>query len=628
MMTTYWSRFGAERLGRRRLLQGAALAGGGLAALSLVGCGGGKNEAPAGGTGESGGLITNPQDSTSRAKAPGVLRSFISSDVTTLDPIATTSFTAQSQIAAYTYPRMVKFKVGKYPAFPTGDVEGDLAESFEITPDKLQVTFKLRQGLKWDQKAPTSGRTIDAQDVAFTWEKFARLSIFRTNLSYDAKSAPNAPVESLSSPDSRTIVLKLKQPDASLFPLFGWRCFFIMPRESDGGFDPKGETRGYGPWLLSEYLPSSRRVWSKNPDYYNKGMPYPDKIEVPIITEYATQLAQFRAGNIYISVATQDDILSTKKDLAATELRQADAFSTVPSDLGFGFNNNSPWVDQRLRQAVSMLLDRELMVDSLGGRQKFKDQGLEVSARYHSVIGAGWEGFWLNPRDTKAFGPTAKYYTYDPAEAKKLMTAAGYANGLDTTLFYNGGSNYGANYSNAAQVIVGLLSQGGINTKPGPKEYQTDWLPNYHYAYTLAANAGKTINGFNGIAYRAVSGYPTVASQIFQNLHRDGAEFEGSTASGRSPEQGDPEVNTLIEKIKQEFDLKKQQTLVADFQHMMAEKAYSIPNLPYTTLAFSVNWPVIGNLGVYRSWPGGAGSVTEGNLYWWIDDSKPPLAKT
>jgi ABC-type transport system substrate-binding protein len=604
----------------------AAAAGGALGALSLVGCGGDDGdggEAPS----DPSGLLTFPVDSSSRAKAGGILKHVDTADVTTFDPIATTSFSAQSRIAAYTYPRLVKFKTGKFPEFANGEVEGDLAESFEMTSDRLQVTFKVRQGLKWDSRAPTSGRPIDAEDIMQTWARYSRVSTSRGNLVYDATSAPTAPVESMTSPDSRTIVLKLKHPDASLLPLFGWRSFYVMPREADGGFDPKGETRGYGPWLLTEYSPGTLRVWTKNPDYYVKGRPYPDKVEVPILPEYATRLAQFKAGNIFTSVVQPDDVIQTKKDIPETELRQNESYSTVPSDLGFGFSGDSPWKDERLRQAVSLLLDRELMIDTLGGREKFRAQGIDLPARYHSAIGAGWDGYWMDPKDEKTFGENAKFYKFDVAEAKKLISAAGFPNGLETTLFFNGGTNYGASYTRAAEVVAGFLSDGGIRTRLGPKEYQNDWLPNYHYAYCLQWRAGKPITGFDGIAYRAVSGYPTVASQIFQNLHRDGAEFEGATVDGRSPEQGDPEVNTMIERIKREFDIERQQELSKDFQRMMAKKAYSVPNLPYAVLGFSLNWPVIGSMGVYRSWPGGAGSITESNLEWWIDESKPPIGR-
>jgi len=56
----------------------------------------------------------------------------------------------------------------------------------------------------------------------------------------------------------------------------------------------------------------------------------------------------------------------------------------------------------------------------------------------------------------------------------------------------------------------------------------------------------------------------------------------------------------------------------------MAKRAYSIPNQPFSVLGFSVTWPVVGNFGVYRGWPGGS-AVTESQLNLWLDQTKAPI---
>src|SRR3546814_19813515 len=73
------------------------------------------------------------------------------------------------------FPDTTLFRsLGKYPDVATGEAEGQIATSFEISPDKLKLTLKLRQGMKWDSRAPTNGRNLNAQDVVFSWNKFAR----------------------------------------------------------------------------------------------------------------------------------------------------------------------------------------------------------------------------------------------------------------------------------------------------------------------------------------------------------------------------------------------------------------------------------------------------------------------
>ena len=85
-----------------------------------------------------------------------------------------------------------------------------MAESWEISPDQLTLTFKLRQGVKWDSRAPTNGRALDAQDVIKSWEKFTPSTPASRATAYDATSAPTAPILSLTAPDNRTVVIKLQ----------------------------------------------------------------------------------------------------------------------------------------------------------------------------------------------------------------------------------------------------------------------------------------------------------------------------------------------------------------------------------------------------------------------------------
>jgi peptide/nickel transport system substrate-binding protein len=625
---SYWERVTSSRLSRRRALAGAAGVGIGATALSLVGCGGGSKSESGGASsgGTDSGLVYRPVDTTSQAKPGGTFKSYLTADVTTFDLLATTSFSASALIGVYAYQRLFKYVPGKYPELSRGEAEGDAVESYEYSGDKLQLTLKIRPNLKLDPRAPTNGRPLDAEDVVFSWNKFVRVSPFHADLAYNADTSPGAPVESVSAPDKNTVVMKLKQPDPELVKLLAFeRLFWVMPRESDGGFDPKGEIRGSGPWFLDQNTPSAFRSWTKNPDYYVKGRPFADKLEQPIVTEYATRLSQFKAGNIWNSVVTQEDAIPTKKDNPVLLLTQADSYPIYPSTLAFGYGaGDTPWKDERMRRAVSMVMDRELIIDVDSNRKSFADQGVDLKPRIHTVIGCGAEGYWADPTDKKNES-WASVYSYNLAEAKKLMSAAGFPNGVDTLLHFNGESQYGQVYTNRAQLIAGMLADGGVRAKLDPRPYQNDWVPNYHYGYTKAYDPKRTtFKGFTGIIYRAVTGYPTVATQIYSNYDAAGTRFEGATPNGQNPQDGDPEVNALIDKIRREFDENKQRSLAQDLQKMMAQKSYHIPYGPYAALGVGVNWPVIGNLGVYTGAPAGS-PAAETAIHWWIRTDQPPL---
>jgi ABC-type transport system substrate-binding protein len=141
------------------------------------------------------------------------------------------------------------------------EIEGDLAESFELSNDRMQVTLKLRSGMHWDLP---SKREIDSQDFLFSWNKFTKVSAYRSFMSREA--SPDGPIESVSAPDAKTVVIKLASPDPAIMTLLASNnMFIVMPRESDGGFDPKTEIRGYGPWLFDSYQPSLGLAFKRTP---------------------------------------------------------------------------------------------------------------------------------------------------------------------------------------------------------------------------------------------------------------------------------------------------------------------------------------------------------------------------
>lgn len=622
----YWQLLTQQRLNRRRALIATGAGALGAAFLAACGGGGGKDEQTAKTPVDKSGLISYPVDTTARAKTGGTFRGFRDSDVPNgFDVLATNNAQTQS-VAIYAYPRLLKFTPGRFPKLADGVSEGDLAESYEISPDKLTLTFRLRQGLKWDSRSPTSGRVIDTQDVLFSWNKFARLNAAAQDIAYDAQKAAGAPVESISSPDGRTVVFKLKQPDSSIVQLFtSTSHFYVMPRESDGGFDSKSTVRGHGPFFLQDYRPSVSFTWKKNPDYYVKDRPFYDQLEQPIVTEYAARLAQFKAGNIWNDVhgLLQQDVVQTKRDVPKALLRQDDLFAFgVSSFISFGYEGNSPWKDVRLRQAVSMLLDREGFIDVIANRDGFKKEGLELPVAYHTIVGAGWTGFWLDPFDTKAFGPNHKYLKLDIAEAKKLLTAAGQGNGLEFDFIYNKDTNYGPTYSKIAELYLGNLEAGGLKPKAQPIPYQ-QYFDNYYLGYLSKDFAAGTKKGFNGLIYGAEKVYPSVSAQMFGTMHRDGSVFHGMTPDGKNAHLGDPKVNDLIDKLKLETERAKQQDLTHELIRYMTGQAYNIPR-PATSKNFNVWWPVIGNLGVYSNYAGG-NTVVEPSFHWWIDSSQPPV---
>ena len=597
-VSAYWRR----QISRRRALRSAALGTAGLAGVLAVGCGGGDS-----GGGDSAqpadtsGLLSPRVNTTKQAVPGGVYQTYIGSDVTHMDSLAATDFQSGRE-GALVYSRLLKYKAGTMDSRADGSVEGDAAESWEVSSDGLQVTFKIRPGVLFDSRPPTNSRPLDAQDVKFSWDKFSTMSNARSDMTHSIN--PSAPIESVTAPDSKTVVVKLAFPYAPILQMLAFiRYLIIEPREADGGFDARRDMRGSGAWYLSKYTPSVGWEYRKNPNWYNKPFPLLDGYDRPIMSEYATLLAQFRAGNIWSGVVRAEDILTTKRDLPQLEMRQADTFSRNPGAIMFyGFKEGSPFLDDRVRRATSMLMDRELFIDTVYNVSNYQNEGLSVGTRVQSHIACGEEAFYLDPNG-KEIGEGGKNFQHNPAEAKKLLSAAGYPNGIEADFTYFTTGQYGSQWPRYHDIWKGMLETDGMfKLRTNIVDYQTVWLPKYLYSTAQ----------FDGITLSLTTLFPDVDGYLFAMEHSKGQYNQRPTV--------DAKMEKLIEDQRREFDPNRRADLIKEYQRYAATKMYGTP-VSGQALGFGLNWPWVGNAGVYNSWAADTG-WQETAIYTWYDKSK------
>jgi ABC-type transport system substrate-binding protein len=637
----YWQRFTRSRVSRRRALATGGTILGGAVALSLVGCGGDDEDAPsttggstgsgstgAGSTGATGatgsgasGITYEPVDTTAQAKPGGIIKDFVTGDAEHLDPGSSDRANVVNPTSVYTYSRLFSFVMGQHPEIADGSVEGEMAESFEVSPDRLTITLKMRQGVAWDQKPPTSGRTMNAEDVVASWDRYAVEHPNAGSLAYSEENS-SAPVESVEATDASTIVIKLRQPDHTVLPIFAdFATFYVMPAEAaNGGFDPKTEIRGHGPWLLDEYEPSVGFTFVKNPAYFRKDRPFADRMERPIIPEYAQRQAQFRAGNIYTSVYSPADILLGMKDVPEAIVRQEAAHEKNGWEMVFGMENDSPFRDQRVRQAFSMAIDRDSYGEVVENVSTFSDAGLDVDMVHNAVMWAGWAHVFLDPNDTATFGENHMFVKYNPEESKKLMSAAGFEDGLGVTFSSVVGYS-GADFERSAELLVALLNQEGMGLTFNPITYQ-EFSDSWSRAYGFSAYEREP-KGYEGVLHRTGRGWSSLGIQLYDLYHKTGRHPMWDPV-GMTPHAGDPELSPILENYRASFDLDEQVGLIHDFIRNFAGKMHTVIK-PTTSKEFNLWWPVLGNLGVFNTIPAGS-EGGERRRHWWIDDTKAPLA--
>jgi ABC-type transport system substrate-binding protein len=585
-----------KRLSRRRAI---AAAGGTAAGAALLAACGGAGDSSGG---DSTGLVSTVQDSSSKATPGGTWLSYVSSDSPGMDPMTNPASTVPP-LANFAISRLFKYKLGTRENRPVGDVEGDAVASYEVAPDGLTLTMKLRPNMKFDPRPPTSGKNLTAADVLFSWKQYETLSGTRGVLA--AAAGAGGPITSMTAPDDMTVVAKMSYPYAPLLPMLAYHWYMVIqPTEAEDKFNPKNEMRGSGPWMLEKYEPSAGYNFVKNPNWYLKDRPFLDRINWPIVTEYATGVSQFEAGNIWEYNVNQLDILPLKRRQPKMELLADDSFSRNPPQvIAFGWRPNSPFRDQRLRQAISMMVNRDDIIELNFAPSMFEKEGFAVDQRWATHISPGEEGRWIDPKNNaKDLGEGAKFFQLNIAEAKKLLSAGGW-DSLETPFTYFATNRYSNAWPKQGEVLMDMLTQGGIKIRTNVVDYDAEYNPRY-------------LNGkadFDGLAMLPSSAGPDIDTHFAAKYTPGGrATYIAETI---------PVVADLITAQRREFDSGKRAAIIKDIQRELAVRMSAVP-VGGLSLGFSLQWPYLGNRGWFVQYAGA--NATELYTQFWLDKSKLP----
>src|SRR5438128_6722122 len=235
-------------------------------------------------------------------------------------------------------------------------LKGDLAESWQGSPDQRVWTFKLRQGVKWQNVPPLKGRELTAADVKYCFEAYAKEGV---------QTFTFQEIEGMETPDTHTLRVYLKTPN-SLFPQnVAEPVAVIFAREvleEDG--DLKKRLIGTGPYILSEHTRKVRVVLQRNPDYFDTGRPYVDEYVILSTPDSATRTAAFRTGQSdFLVLQSPSEVEAVRKSTPAV-LVQAAPFPMTPFGVALA-QDRPPFNDVRVRRALSMAVDRQKQVDTV-----------------------------------------------------------------------------------------------------------------------------------------------------------------------------------------------------------------------------------------------------------------------
>ena len=288
---------------------------------------------------------------------------------------------------------------------PQGVFSYSLAEHAEVAADFTKAAFRLREGVKFHD-----GRPVTTADVAWTYTQYrgVHFKYFQEKL---------ARIEIV---DDRTLIFHFKEPFVEFLDLYnggttgiGW----IVPRhyyEQVGKDGFRSHPLGAGPFKFVSQEAGVQMVFEAWEGYWRRA-PGVKTIVVKGIRDLAARLAALQTGELDMAYGMTGKLLN--KVMTDPKLRW-DRNYTAPWWLVFpGYNEpDSPFHDKRVRQAVSLAIQRQFLV-------KQETQG----------IGIPW-GNWISPDNDDALrgdGTDLPLPESDPARAKQLLAEAGFPGGFD-----------------------------------------------------------------------------------------------------------------------------------------------------------------------------------------------------
>ncbi len=249
-------------------------------------------------------------------KTGGTYRFPLSTDPPTLDPAQITDTTSHS-VASEIFNGLVTYDENL-------QIAPDLAERWEISPDKRTYTFYLKKGVKFH-----NGRECTAHDFRYTFERVLSPATRSPRTGFidrlqGAKAYMQGQadhVKGISVIDDHTLQLTLEQPFNLFLHLLTYSSNYVVPKEvtEKYGKDFTSHPVGTGPFRFVSWKHDDQLVLEANEAYF-KGRPYLDRIQYRILPEEVTRLEEFKAGNLEHSDIATGQFANVKNDPKLSKL--------------------------------------------------------------------------------------------------------------------------------------------------------------------------------------------------------------------------------------------------------------------------------------------------------------------
>lgn len=450
----------------------------------------------------------------------GTLNIGFPSDTKTLDPMFSVEFT-ERQVLYLIYNTLTKLGTDF-------SINPELATSWDIENDGKRIVFHLRKGVKFHD-----GTEFDAEAVKWNIEQ-------RLDEKVGSRQRKQlAPViDSVEVIDKYTVVFNLKKQFPALLGMLGQRAgFMVSPAaKKKWGKDLSSHPVGTGPFIFKEWVRGTHITVERNPNYWEEGLPYLDKIVFRDISGSVVGLQRLTIGELdYVGQLSPNSIrpIEDNEDL-----------QLFPVTVGRWYSlqwhwDEPPFNNSDLRKAIAHGIDRKRIVD------------ITMAGKANIANGPTPPGLWW-------FDPDIEGYAYDPEKAKALLKKAGYKPGTELVLETPEVSVY----KQINQLVQEQLTDIGmkITLKPVSRK---EW-------YSL-------------VVKRVVNFTPT---RWTQRPDPDGLLYILFHTKGYANTTGynNPKVDALLDEARGSGDMQERKILYSQIQRILMD---DLPNVP---LFFAVEY--------------------------------------
>ncbi|MDO4776842.1 MAG: peptide ABC transporter substrate-binding protein [Cardiobacteriaceae bacterium] len=431
-----------------------------------------------------------------------------------------------------------------------GAIVPGVAERWDVSADGKHYTFHLRDNAKW-----SNGEAVTAEDFVYAWRRaldpataskysFVLYPIKNAQKINNGELAPDA--LGIKATDARTLEVELEGPTPYLLDLLRQPASYPVLKSNVEQYGDKwtqaGNMVSNGPFQLVAITPQTSVTVQKSPHYWDSANVKLDKVVYHTVENANSGLSRYRAGELDMVNVPQDQIDWVRANLP-------DEFITY-TRLGtyyFGFNQTKPPFkdNPKLRQALSMAIDRDVIAEKLGrAGQKPAYSIVPPATANHQP----WLPDWAKlPREERL------------AQAKALYEEAGYSQDkpLKVKLVYNTSEDQ---KQNAIAIAAMWKKALGVETD----------ITNMEWKVMLARVQEKDSEVFR-MGWSADYNDPNTFLEIFRS--NSGSNYTG---------YADPAYDALLDKAAAEPDLGKRTALLHEAEQRFGEDHAIMPVFYYT----------------------------------------------